>query len=192
MVAGRGAKEGRPAVVVTAATLRVPETRAELSAVAAGAERRPAVVVTAGSETLRRTVGDADGVGGETCGRVTAGRKDPRRTEGTEGEPGGRALADEWERTIEELDESDIRACGGILPLGRTGLASGTLGQAENGNGLAGGTLMQGSDVDAGGDDLLRGVVIADCGEAFPARPPPPPPSAAPPPRGWRARSVKV
>jgi hypothetical protein len=110
-----------------------------------------------------------------------------------------------------ELDESDIRACGGYLPLGRAGVASGTLGetedgtglgsgtldQAENGTGLAGGTLSQtedrtglasatrveGSDdaardflepdVDAGGDDLLRGVVIADCGEAVPSRRPP-------------------
>ena len=50
---------------------------------------------------------------------------------------------DEWERMKEELDDSDIRACGGFLPLGRTGLASGTLGQTENGTGLAGGTLDQ-------------------------------------------------
>ena len=51
---------------------------------------------------------------------------------------------------MEELDESDIRACGGYLPLGRNGLASGTLGETENGTGLAGGTLMEGSNVDAG------------------------------------------
>ena len=39
----------------------------------------------------------------------------------------------------QELDASDIRACGGFLPLGRTGLASGTLDQAEDSTGLAGG-----------------------------------------------------
>jgi hypothetical protein len=73
-----------------------------------------------------------------------------------------------------ELDESDIRACGGYLPLGRAGLDGGTLGETENGTALGSGTRVEeGSDVDAGGDDLLRGVVIADCGEAFPARRPP-------------------
>ena len=60
---------------------------------------------------------------------------------------------------MEELDESDIRACGGFLPLGRTGLASGTLGQTENGTGLAGGTV-EGSDVDAG-----FGGVLPETGE---------------------------
>ena len=57
---------------------------------------------------------------------------------------------------MEKLDESDIRACGGYLPLGRaglaggmvetengTGLGSGTLDQVENGTGLACGTLGQ-------------------------------------------------
>ena len=57
---------------------------------------------------------------------------------------------------MEKLDESDIRACGAYLPLGRaglaggmvetqsgTGLGSGTLDQVENGTGLACGTLGQ-------------------------------------------------
>ena len=66
----------------------------------------------------------------------------------------------EWERTLEELDESDIRACGGYLPLGGTGLASGTLGETEDGTGLAGGTLVEGSDVDAG-----FGGVLPETGE---------------------------
>ncbi len=119
--------------------------------------------------------GGRSGRGGEeTCGRADGGVRDPRRTE-RGGEPsGGRARADEWERTLEELDESDIRACGGYLPLGRAGLDGGTLGETENEGGLDSGTRVEeGSDVDAGGDDLLRGVVIADCGEAFPARRPP-------------------
>ncbi len=135
-----------------------------------------------------RSVGDGE----ETYGRADGGVEDPRRTEG---EPsGGRARRDEWERTMEELDESDIRACGGYLPLGRTELASGTLGETET-EGVAWTVargVEEGSDVDAGGDDLLRGVVIADCGEAFPRASPPPPPSAAPPPRGGGAEVVKV
>ena len=95
-------------------------------------------MVTAGSET-RAELSGGGGVGEETCGRGDGGVRDPRRTEG---EPsGGRARADEWERTMEELDESDIRACGGFLPLGRTGLASGTL-ETENGTGLGSGTLQ--------------------------------------------------
>ncbi len=127
--------------------------------------------------TERGDGGRAGGDGEETYGRADGGEptgaRDPRRTE-RGGEPSsGRARAEEWERTMEELDESDIRACGGYLPLGRAELASGTLGETENGTGLGSGTLMEGSDVDAGGDDLLRGVVIADCGEAFPARRPP-------------------
>jgi hypothetical protein len=53
-------------------------------------------------------------------------------------------------------------------------LGSRPLGETENEGGLDSGTRVEeGSDVDAGGDDLLRGVVIADCGEAFPARRPP-------------------
>jgi hypothetical protein len=76
--------------------------------------------------------------GEETYGHGNGGVREPRRTEG---EPsGGRARADQWERTIEELDESDIRACGGFLPLGRTGLASATL-ETEHGSGLASGAL---------------------------------------------------
>ncbi len=148
----------------------------------------------------RKARGEWGGERGETCGRDTGAVRDPRRTEG---EPSGcRARADEWERAMEELDESDIRACGGFLPLGRTGLASatletedraglasGTLGQTEDATGLAGGTLDQAENgtewtcgalmessagaVDVGGDDLLRGAVIADCGEAVRVRRPP-------------------
>ncbi len=126
----------------------------------------------------RKVRAEWGGGGGETYGRADGGdppgARDPRRTE-RGGEPsGGRARADEWERTMEELDESDIRACGGYLPLGRAVLDGGTLGETENEGGLDSGTRVEeGSDVDAGGDDLLRGVVIADCGEAFPARRPP-------------------
>jgi hypothetical protein len=88
----------------------------------------------------------------------------------------------------EDLDDSDIRACGGFLPLGRTGLAGGTLGQTENGAGLAGGTLetedradracgtlieSSAGAGDVGRDDRLGGAVIADCGEAVRVRRPP-------------------
>ena len=112
------------------------------------------------------------GEGKETYGQGNsgdpAGARDPRRTEGGGGEPSAgrgprQAGTDEWERMTEELDESDIRACGGFLPLGRTGLASGTLEaenriglagttlETENGSGLAGGAqLEEGSGVDAG------------------------------------------
>ena len=48
----------------------------------------------------------------------------------------------------EDLDDSDIRACGGFLPLGRTGLASGTL-DSEERAGLAGGTLCH-TEIGAG------------------------------------------
>ncbi len=156
----------------------------------------------------RRTCGGGGGVGEETCGRDTGGVRDPRRTEGGGGgEPSGgrdprRARADEWERVESQLDESDIRACGGFLPVGRTGLASatletedrtglagGTLGQTEDATGLAGGTLDQAENgtewtcgalmessagaVDVGGDDRLGEAVIADCGEAVRVRRPP-------------------
>ncbi len=132
----------------------------------------------AGARDPRRTQrgdgGRPGGEGEETCGRADGGVRDPRRTE-RDGEPtGGRAREDEWERTLEELDESDIRACGGFLPVGVAGLAGGMVGETENGTALGSGARVEeGSDVDAGGDDLLRGVVIADCGEAFPSRRPP-------------------
>ncbi len=76
----------------------------------------------------------AEGV--ETYGRRNGGdprgARDPRRTSGRGGEQprvgdACRARAQEWERVEQKLDASDIRACGGFLPLGRTGLASGTL-----------------------------------------------------------------
>ena len=111
----------------------------------------------------RRTEGGGGGVEEETCGRGDGGdptgARDPRRTEGAEGEPSGdRARADEWERTMEELDESDIRACVGFLPLSRTGLASGTLGQTENGTGLGTGTLEETEN----GTGLGTGTVIEE------------------------------
>ena len=60
-----------------------------------------------------------------------------------------------------ELDESDIRACGGYLPLGCAGLDGGTLGETENESGLDSGTRVEeGSDVDA---DLGR--VLPETGE---------------------------
>ncbi len=116
--------------------------------------------------------GRSGGEGEETYGHGNDGVRDPRRTEG---EPsGGRARAGEWERVESELDESDIRACGGFLPLGRTGLASGTL-DSEDRTGLAGGTVMGNSAGagDVGGDDRLGEAVIADCGEAACVRRPP-------------------
>ena len=82
--------------------------------------RRTTVVVTAGdlsrgaSRPSRRTCG-----GGEQ-----SGDGDTRR-----------ACAEEWERVEQKLDASDIRACGGFLPLGRTGLASGTLRERCGGGG---------------------------------------------------------
>ena len=98
-VAGRGAKRGRPTVMGTAATLRVPETRAELNAVTVagrGAKgRRPTVMGTAA--TLRVPETRAELVVAAASLRVAQ-------------------LADEWERMESELDESDIRACGGFLP----------------------------------------------------------------------------
>ncbi len=111
----------------------------------------------------RRTEGGDGGGGEETYGRGHGGVRDPRRTEGGRGdgevgdlrrtEGGGcgeasgdreprQARADEWERVESELDESDIRACGGFLPVGRTGLASATLG-TDDGTGLCSGTLSE-------------------------------------------------
>ena len=92
-----------------------------------------------GARDPRRTGGGGPvGEGEETCGPGDggdpSGARDPRRTRGVR--------AGEWERVESELDESDIRACGGFLPVGRTGLASGTL-EMENGTGLGGGTLGQ-------------------------------------------------
>ncbi len=113
----------------------------------------------------RKVRAEWGGGGGETYGRADGGdppgARDPRRTE-RGGEPsGGRARADEWERTMEELDESDIRACGGYLPLGRAVLDGGTLGETENEGGLDSGTRVEeGSDVDA---DLGR--VLRETGE---------------------------
>ena len=68
-----------------------------------------------GARDPRRTSGHGDG--GES-----SGARDPRRTSGRGGEQPGdgdscRAGADEWERMEQKLDDSDIRACGGFLPL---------------------------------------------------------------------------
>ena len=102
-----------------------------------------------------RSGGEGEETYGHGNGGDPTGARDPRRTEGG-GEPsGGRARADEWERMMEELDESDIRACGGFLPLGRTGLASGTL-ETENGTGLAGGTLETENGTGLAGGTLDR------------------------------------
>ena len=76
----------------------------------------------------------------------------------------------------QELDASDIRACGGFLPLGRTGLASGTLDQAEDSTGLASGTLTERSAgaADVEGDGRLgESASAADGGEGFRTRRPP-------------------
>ena len=166
------------------------ETRAELNGGGGGVGEETCGRGDGGVGDPRRTCGGGGGVGEETCGRGdggvgdprrtqcggggrsggdgeetyghgNGGVRDPRRTEGGEGEPsGGRARAEEWDRTLEELDESDIRACGGFLPLGRTGLASGTL-ETENGSGLDSGTRVEeGSDVDAG-----LGRVLPETGE---------------------------
>ena len=66
----------------------------------------------------------------------------------------------------QELDASDIRACGGFLPVGRTGLASGTLAET------AAGATGRG----AGGSNAAGG----EWGETLREPPTPPPPAAAP------------
>ncbi len=105
------------------------------------------------------------GEGEETYGRGDGGdprgARDPRRTSDGGGEPPGdgdacRARAGEWERMEQKLDAADIRACGGFLPLGRTGLASGTEGAAS----------------DAGGDGrtMVKSQTTRSVGEAVPKR----------------------
>ncbi len=116
----------------------------------------------------------AEGV--ETYGRGGGGVRDPRRTSGARdlrrttngrgGEQSGdgdarRARAEEWERVEQKLDASDIRACGGFLPLDRTGLASGTL------------TERSAGAVDVEGDGRSGESATSDGGEGFRTRRPP-------------------
>ena len=132
----RGRKEWRPTVTGTAATLRVPETRAELRAWRGARTKSGGWRWTGagGGGDLRSRggggVGDPPRTEGRGDGGDPPGARDPRRTSVVVAS--GRAMGtlaelaqEEWERMEQELDASDIRACGGFLPLGRTGLASG-------------------------------------------------------------------
>jgi hypothetical protein len=98
--------------------------------------------------------------GAETYGHGVGGVRDPRRTCGAGEQPGDgdarRARAGEWERMEQELDASDIRACGGFLPLGRTGLASGAKAAA--------------SDVGGDGRTMVKSQTTQSVGEAVPKR----------------------
>ncbi len=111
-----------------------------------------------------KRVAGCDGSGAEgveTCGRGAGGVRDPRRTSGGGGEKPGdgdarRARAEEWERVERTLDASDIRACGGFLPLDRTGLAGRTEAAAS----------------DAGGDGrtMVKSQTTQSAGEAVSTR----------------------
>ena len=205
------------------------ETCAELDAVTVagrGAKgRRPTVMGTAGSETRaeRRAVAGRGARGGDLRSwerRRPTGARDPPRVAAASLRVAELAT-DEWERMKEELDESDIRACGGFLPLGRTGLASGTLetengtglasgtlgqtengtglaggtlGQTENGTGLAGGTLSQTEDRTGLASGTLGGERLRTCAawHATSSSRPWTPGSVASRPRRERLRVVKV
>ncbi len=113
-----------------------------------------------GARDPRRTSGCGDG--GDP-----RGARDPRRTSDVGGEQPGdgdacRARAGEWERMEQKLDAADIRACWGFLPLGRTGLAGGTL--TERSTGAADG------EGDGRSGESAR---AADGGEGFRTRRPP-------------------
>ena len=144
---------------------------------------RPAPNFGRGGVHGPRAEGGRTETGEETYGRGDGGdpgARDPRRTSGRGGEQPGdgdarRARAEEWERMEQKLDASDIRACGGFLPLGRTGLASGTL------------TERSAGAVDVEGDGRSGESATALTGaRAFARVGPPPPPAAAPPPRVGR------
>ncbi len=107
------------------------------------------------------------GDGGVRDLRRTLGARDPRRTESRGGEQSGdgdarRARAEEWERVEQKLDASDIRACGGFLPLDRTGLTSGTLTERS-----AGAVDVEG--VTACGETSVSADPSAACGGTSPA-----------------------
>ncbi len=87
--------------------------------------------------------------GEETYGRRNGGER-------PDADDARRAGAEEWERVEQKLDASDIRACRGFLPLGRTGLASGAEAAAS----------------DAGGDGrtMVKSQTTQSVGEAVPKR----------------------
>ena len=89
----------------------------------------------------------AEGV--ETYGRRNGGEQ-------PDAEDARRARAGEWERMEQKLDAADIRACGGFLPLGRAGRASGTEGAA--------------SDVGGDGRTMVKSQTTQSVGEAVPKR----------------------
>ena len=116
-------------------------------------------------EKGEETYGHGDGEVGDL--RQTLGARDPRRTSDGGGEQPGdgdarRARAGEWERVEQKLDASDIRACGGFLPLGRTGLASGTLTE----------TAAGAADVEGDGRSGESATAV-DTSEGFRTRRPP-------------------
>ena len=111
-----------------------------------------------GKRAAGRDGSGAEGV--ETYGRRNGGEQ-------PDAEDARRARAKEWERVEQKLDASDIRACGGFLPLGRTGLASGTLKE-----GSAGATVADGRSNAAGGEwgeTSVSADPSAACGGTFPA-----------------------
>ncbi len=111
-----------------------------------------------GKRAAGRAGSGAEGV--ETYGRRNGGEQ-------PDAEDARRARAKEWERVEQKLDASDIRACGGFLRLGRTGLASGTLKE-----GSAGATVADGRSNAAGGEwgeTSVSADPSAACGGTFPA-----------------------
>ncbi len=100
------------------------------------------------------------GGGNRAAGRDGSGAERVE-TYGRGGEQSGdgdacRARAGEWERMERKLDASDIRACGGFLPLGRTGLASGAKAAA--------------SDVGGDGRTMVKSQTTQSVLEALPKR----------------------
>jgi hypothetical protein len=102
--------------------------------------------------------------GEETYGRRNGGEQ-------PDAEDARRARAEAWERVEQNLDASDIRACGGFLPLDRTGLASGTLTEGSAGAAVAGGH-SNAAGGECGETSLLADAATADCGENVRARRP--------------------
>ncbi len=97
-----------------------------------------------------KRVAGRDGSGAE--GVATYGRGGEQSGDGDT----RRARAGEWERMEQKLDAADIRACGGFLPLGRTGLASGTDAAA--------------SDVGGDGRTMVKSQTTQSVGEAVAKR----------------------
>ena len=111
--------------------------------------------------------------GAETYGHGVGGVRDPRRTCGAGEQPGDgdarRARAGEWERMEQELDDSDIRACGGFLPARHTGLASGTVTETVGGGNRRGRGGRTRPVLAACGETAVIADPSAACGGTSPA-----------------------